>query len=128
MTNNSTRRMLGAAARGAILMAAAALGSAAVAQPSSGIDVSGRSDLGGVTRSRAIEIADLNLGNAQGQQRLDQRLRHTASYVCNGPGMLGTRPAKDYVRCYSDALAGARGMVAQRMASGDTSPIRVALR
>ncbi|MDB5688809.1 MAG: UrcA family protein [Sphingomonas bacterium] len=111
----------------ALMAAAATLGTAAVAQPSS-IDVNGRANVGSVTRSKVVAIGDLNLANAQGQRRLDQRLRHTASYVCNDSGMWGTRPPKDYVRCYSDALTGARSLVAERLASGDMRPIRVASR
>lgn len=126
MPTRTPNQMLRNSIRGAIMLAAATLGTVAVAQPS--IDVSGRQMPGSVTRSRVIAIGDLNLANAEGQRRLDQRLRHTASYVCNDSGMWATRPPKDYVRCYSDALTGARSMVASRVASGDMRPIRVASR
>ena len=124
MTN--TNRTLRALAHGSIL-AIAALGTAAIAQPSS-IDVSGRADVSNVTRSKVVKIADLNLANEEGQRRLDQRLRYSASYVCDDTGMWGTRPPKDYVRCYSDALTGARSLVSNRIAAGDMRPIRVATR
>ena len=126
MPVSTPNRMLRTLARGAIVLTAATLGTVAVAQSS--IDVSGRAAPGSVTRSKVLMIADLNLDSQQGQRRLDQRLRHTASYVCNDSAMYGVRAPKDYVRCYSDALTGARGMIAQRVASGDTSPIRVAVR
>jgi UrcA family protein len=123
---NTTVRTLRAFARGSIV-AAAAMGAVAFAQPSS-INVSGQHDAGNVTRSRVVTISDLNLANEQGQRRLDQRLRFVASYVCDDSGMWGTRPPKDYVRCYSDALTGARSLVANRLAAGDMRPIRVATR
>ena len=123
----NTTQMLRTALRGSIVLAAAALGTGAIAQSSS-IDVSGRSDNGDVSRSKILAISDLNLADAAGQRRLDQRIRYTAGYVCNDGGLLGTRRTKDYNRCYSDALTGAHNMVAQRVASGDMRPIRVAAR
>jgi UrcA family protein len=124
----NTTQMLRTALRGSIVLAAAVLGTGAIAQSSS-IDVSGRSDAAGdVTRSKILAISDLNLADASGQRRLDQRIRYTASYVCNDGGLLGTRRTKDYDRCYSAALTGAQSKVAQRIASGDMRPIRVAAR
>jgi UrcA family protein len=126
MPTSTPNRMLRTFARGAVVLTAAMLGTVAVAQ--SPIDVSGRSTPGSETRSKVLRISDLNLASPQGQRRLDQRLRYTVSYVCNSSVMYGTRAPRDYVRCYSEALSGARGMIAQRVASGDTSAIRVATR
>jgi len=128
MNTSKTNLALRALVRGATVLAAT-VSVAAVAQPSSQIDVSGgRADAGSVTRSRLVATSDLNLADRLGQRRLDQRISYAAGQVCNGAGMYGVRPPKDYVRCYGDAVEGARAQVQQRLAAGDGAPIRVAAR
>jgi len=128
MNSTKTNLALRALARGTMVLVASA-GVAAVAQPSSQIDVSGgRADPGSVTRSRLVATSDLNLADRLGQRRLDQRISYAAGQVCNGAGMYGVRPPKDYVRCFDDAVEGARAQVQQRLAAGDGAPIRVASR
>jgi UrcA family protein len=101
----------------------------AIAQPASQIDVSGgRAEVGSMTHSRLVAISDLNLADRQGQRRLNQRINYAAGRVCDGAGMYGARPPKDYVRCYGDAVEGARAQVQQRLAADDGAPIRVASR
>jgi UrcA family protein len=128
MNTNKTNFALRAFVRGATVLAACA-GVAATAQPSSQIDVSGgRADASGVTRSRLVATSDLNLADRHGLRRLDQRISYAAGQVCDGAGMYGVRPPKDYVRCYGNAVEGARAQVQQRLAAGDGAPIRVASR
>jgi UrcA family protein len=112
-----------------VAVLAATVSVAAVAQPTSQIDVSGgRSDATAVTRSRLVATNDLNLADQRGMRRLDQRISYAASRVCDGDGMYNIRPPKDYTRCFGEALDGARAQVQQRLAANDGAPIRVASR
>jgi UrcA family protein len=128
MNAENTTSPLRTLVRGMAVLAAT-VSVAAIAQPASQIDVSGgRNDAGSVTRSRLVATSDLNLADQRGVRRLDQRISYAASRVCDGDGMYNIRPAKDYVRCFDDALEGARAQVQQRVAARDGAPIRVASR
>jgi len=62
-----------------------------------------------VSVSQQVRYADLDLSTPEGQARLDARLRHAASAVCDFTS--GPRPlseATEARRCYNDALKSAR--------------------
>jgi len=63
----------------------------------------------------AVGYGDLDLTTSKGRARLDERLRHAAARVCGQED--GVRPElhdEQALRCYEDALAGARGTLAHR--------------
>ncbi len=65
------------------------------------------------TRSKLVRTADLDLSSAEGQARLDARLRHAAGAVCDvstGPHPLSERAHER--RCFNDALKAARASYA----------------
>lgn len=65
------------------------------------------------TRSKVVRTADLDLSTAEGQARLDARLRHAAGVVCDvatGPHPLAE--ASQQRRCFNDALKAARASYA----------------
>lgn len=61
------------------------------------------------TRSKVVNIDDLDLATVEGQAKLDARLRRAAGAVCDiatGPHSLADRSLE--MRCFNDALASAR--------------------
>lgn len=81
----------------------ATLAFAAPALAQSDLVVSYDAPAGTVTRSRAVEISDLQLGTAAGRAALDKRITLAARQVCGYHGMYGLRQPVDYVRCYDKA-------------------------
>jgi UrcA family protein len=66
-----------------------------------------------MVQQRSVRYADLDLTTAQGQARLDSRLRHAAAAVCevnSGPHPLTEVMAAR--RCYREALQSAQRTVA----------------
>lgn len=73
---------------------------------------------GTVTRSTAVETADLQLGTTAGRAALDQRIAIAARKVCGYSVMHGLRPHRDYQRCFDEATSHARAdMASMRGAS-----------
>jgi UrcA family protein len=127
MRTQNSSRALRAMVRGALFVTVAA-GSAAFAQPQSQIDVSGQPGIEGVTRMRAVRVSDLNLADARGRKRLDDRLQNASARVCDGAGATWIKPPRDYTDCVDAALGAARTQAAQRLASGSAADIRIASR
>jgi len=100
---------LRALARGAAVIATVAA-TAASGQSGAQIDVSANS--AGITRTRAVDIGDLNLANSRDRGRLDRRLKVAAGSVCDVWDTSMVRPRNEYGHCYSIALGGARSQVA----------------
>ena len=66
-------------------------------------------------RKLAVVYGDLDLSTTNGQARLDERLRHAAARVCGQEN--GIRPQlhdEANLRCYEEALAGARNTMAHK--------------
>ncbi len=80
-----------------------------------------------VVQHRMVHFADLDLATAEGQSKLDTRLRHAAAAVCEanyGPHPLSE--AMEARRCYRDAIQSAQRTMAAR---GTTvSSVKVAAR
>ncbi len=85
---------------------AAALGMAAISTPV----LAGSSDV----PTASVKIADLNLGTAEGQKRLDHRIRSAAKSICHvGKVQSGSRiESPDRKRCYDNAVKSTRNQVA----------------
>ncbi|MEJ7927635.1 UrcA family protein [Sphingobium sp. AN641] len=81
----------------------ATLALAAPALAQSDLVVSYDAPAGTITRSRAVEINDLQLNTAAGRAALDKRITLAARQVCGYHGMYGLRQPADYVRCYDKA-------------------------
>ncbi len=108
--------------RGAAVLAAACA-TAAVAQPTSQIDVNAGATA--ITKVTAVQTHDLNLSSEQGRRKLDHRIRIAAAKVCDVWDISWQRPLADYTRCYTTALEKGRAQAAERSARNDGSPIRV---
>ncbi|MBU6164583.1 MAG: UrcA family protein [Alphaproteobacteria bacterium] len=58
--------------------------------------------------SVAVAVHDLDLGTADGQRRLDDRLRRAASQVCRFTSLRDLNESRLADRCRADTLARAR--------------------
>ena len=87
-------------------MTAAALGLAAISTAAT----AGSND---VPRTE-VKVADLNLGTAEGQERLDQRIHAAAKKMCKvgQPRSTSRIPSADSQKCYDAALNSTRAQVA----------------
>ena len=79
----------------AVIKAAPAL--AETAAPASAVNVS------------LVRTADLDLGSANGQRRLDQRLANAAREVCGTASDVDIEGKNDVRKCRDDTLAEAKG-------------------
>ena len=80
-----------------------------------------------VVQQRMVQYADLDLSTADGQSKLDARLRRAASQVCdvnNGPHPLSE--AMEARRCYRNAVQSAQRAMAARGVTGTS--VKVAAR
>lgn len=80
-----------------------------------------------VVSHRMVQYADLDLSTAQGQSKLDGRLRRAAAAVCDAS--YGPHPLSESMetrRCYRNALQSAQRAMADRSAKLGT--VKVAAR
>lgn len=80
-----------------------------------------------VVKHRMVQYADLDLSTAQGQSKLDARLRRAAAAVCDAS--YGPHPLSESMetrRCYRDAIQSAQRAMADRGAKLGT--VKVAAR
>ncbi|MGV3770029.1 MAG: UrcA family protein [Sphingobium phenoxybenzoativorans] len=89
------------------LLALATLGSATAAYAQSDLVVEPTADAGSITRTMKVDISDINLGTAQGRERLERRVTFAAKAVCDYNGSYGLRQPRDYYACFDEAKAGA---------------------
>ena len=97
----------------------ATLALAAPALAQSDLVVSYDTPAGTITRSRAVEIKDLQLNTAAGRAALDKRITLAARQVCGYHGMYGLRQPADYERCYNKARSDAMSEAPIQTASLD---------
>ena len=109
-------------ARGAAVLAAA-VATAAVAQPSSPIDVNAGKAV--VTRVTMVSTRGLDLSTERGRRALDHRIKVAANKVCDVWEISWSHPQADFARCFTAALEGGRAQAAQRSASSAGAAIRV---
>ena len=118
MTDFNTTSASGRLARAALGLALA-LGAGGAAFAQSSIDVNAASAGQSDTQTRLLSVSDINVATADGQRRLDTRLRVAAGQVC---GKFSTDPIRvpaDYMRCYDKALSAARAQLGTRTAMAD---------
>lgn len=80
-----------------------------------------------IVQHRMVQYSDLDLSTTQGQSKLDARLRHAASAVCEanyGPHPLSE--AMESRRCYRNAIQSAQRAMAARGVT--SSAVKVAAR
>jgi len=80
----------------ALLILAAAVSTAAVAQPE---------DPSVTPRSERVAFADLDLGTAAGQTVLQRRIQSAADRVCDVGGMMDVEQFLESTACYRTAFA-----------------------
>ena len=123
MTSVPTNHGLRALARGAAVLAAA-LATAAAAQPASQIDVNAGSRPA-ATKTLAVSTRGLDLSTGHGRKALDHRIKVAAARVCDVWEISWDHPQADFTRCFTAALEGGRAQAAERSASSDGAPIAI---
>ncbi|KKW90112.1 MULTISPECIES: UrcA family protein [Sphingobium] len=101
-------------ARAVLLVALASTTLPSLAHADTGIMVAYDAASGTVTRSVAVETADLPLSSADGRAALDRRIMIAARQACGYEGMNGLRQPADFKRCLSKARTDAMNAAALR--------------
>ncbi|MBJ7441850.1 MAG: UrcA family protein [Sphingopyxis sp.] len=70
--------------------------------------------------SAEIRIADLDLATAQGQQRLETRVKSAARHLCN-TGARGVAAMTRQTQCIADAMASAKPQAERAIARAEGS-------
>jgi UrcA family protein len=79
-------------------------------------------------KSSIVQIADLDLSTAKGQQALDRRLNLAAREVCGTASDVDVAGKNEVRRCRVETLAGLAAERDQRIAAASSQSIQVAAR
>jgi UrcA family protein len=80
---------------------------AAPALAQSDLVVEPQTEIGSVTRTMKVEIADLSLKTPEGRAKLESRINFAAKRVCDYNRGVGLRQPTDYYNCFDAAKSGA---------------------